>query len=92
MAEEPSKDIPLLTDVVREAAPDKSAEEIEALVAELQTHLAASTFALAERLLHSALAEMEATVYEQVTAKLREELPELIDSVLRLHLGADEGT
>jgi cell fate (sporulation/competence/biofilm development) regulator YlbF (YheA/YmcA/DUF963 family) len=80
----------MLTDVVGE--PPEQPElpaEIETLVAELQTHLAASAFALTEQLLHSALAEVEATVSEQVTARLREQLPELIDAVLRQHLGRD---
>jgi hypothetical protein len=83
--------IPVLTDVVQEA-PEQPAypPEIETLVAELQTHLAASTFALTEQLLHSALAGLEANVFEQVTAKLRHQLPELIDAVLRRHLGAEE--
>ena len=32
---------------------------------------------------------MEASVYERVTAELRQELPELIDAVLRRHLDND---
>lgn len=83
--------IPVLTDVVREAPQQPSyPPEIETLVAELQTHLAASAFALTEQLLHAALTEMEAAVFEQVTGKLREQLPELIDAVLRRHLGAED--
>jgi hypothetical protein len=85
-------DIPVLTDVVKEADVREFPSHADALIAELQTALAASAFALTERLLQGALAEMEAAVFEQVTAKLRQELPELIDNVLRQHLGADEET
>ena len=95
MAEQsdPSADIPVLTDIVIEAAeppPDTQLpDDIETLIAELQTTLAARTFALTEQALHSAFSEMEATLFEQISSKLRQELPELIDSVLRHHLGAE---
>ena len=81
--------IPMLTEVVGEPpeTPELSGAT-EALAAELQVHLAASTFALTEQLLRGALADVEAAVAEQVTAKLREQLPELIDVVLRRHLAA----
>jgi len=98
MAENSSSqpDIPVLTDVVTEesAAETKAPaypSDVETLVAELQTKLASSTFALTEELLRSSFAEMEATVFEQISARLRQELPELIDSVLRQHLGAEDG-
>ena len=87
-------DIPVLTDVV-ELAPSSDAAESgiptdgETLIAELQTKLAVSTFGLTEQLLHSAFAEMEATLFEQVLNRLRQELPELIDTVLREHLDAE---
>lgn len=92
-------DIPVLTEVVstkREAEPVEPAAptdepiDVEALIAELQTTLAARTFALTEELLHSAFSEMEATLFQQVSNKLRQELPELIDSVLRQHLDAED--
>ena len=40
-------------------------------------------------LLHNAFAEMEAKLFAQISARLREELPELIDRILREHLGED---
>ncbi len=97
----PEPDIPVLTDVVPdEPAAAVPAEgpgpgaslptDVETLVAELQTSLAASTFALTEQLLHTTFAEMEASLFQQISLKLRQELPELIDSVLRQHLDAED--
>ena len=59
------------------------------LIAELQTTLSVGAFTLTEQLLHSAISEMEATLFEQVLNRLRQELPELIDTVLREHLAID---
>jgi uncharacterized protein (DUF2267 family) len=76
--------IPVLTDVIGGAAPPP-AGELESLLAEVQTKLASRTFSLADELLRSAFAEMEATLLKQISAKLREQLPELIDATLREH-------
>ena len=97
----PETDIPVLTDIVPEeapvtgpvtevAGPANVPTDVETLIAELQTSLAASTYALTEQLLHTTFAEMEATVFQQISNKLRQELPELIDSVLRQHLDAED--
>jgi len=87
--------IPVLTEVVYGLEDDETPAaypfETEALIAELQTRLAAETFALAEELMRSAFAEMEAHLFEQISRRLRERLPDLIDSILREHLaGGDE--
>jgi hypothetical protein len=58
----------------------------DALIAELQTRLAAECFALTEGTLRRAFAEMEANLLEQISTRLRQALPELIDSVLREQL------
>lgn len=78
------RDIPVLTDVIANASslPPSARDQ---LVAELQTKLASRTFALAEDLLRTAVAEMEATLIEQISSRLRRELPELIDATLREH-------
>jgi hypothetical protein len=84
--------IPVLTDVISEA--DASVDfptDVEMLVAELQTRLAADMFAMTEDLMRTAFAEMEAHLFEQVSAKLRQALPELIDGILREHLDTDSG-
>ena len=89
-----SAEIPVLTDVVETAPPpDPSSSDLpsdeETLIAELQTKLSVSAFALTEQLLHSAISEMEATLCEQVLNRLRQDLPELIDTVLREHLDSE---
>lgn len=84
MSEPAASQIPILTEIIAERIGAlQSPSELETLIAELQTRLAASMFDLTEQLLRSAVAEMEAALYAQVTAQLRQQLPELIDRVLR---------
>ncbi len=78
--------IPVLTDVIR-TNPLPGVDR-DALIAELQTKLAARTFALADDLLRTSFKAMEATLFEQISARLRRELPELIDATLREHFEA----
>jgi hypothetical protein len=87
--------IPILKDVITDKDETGLSEarpnvDKASLVAELQTQIAASAFALTEQVLHAAFAEMEATLFEQVSTRLRRELPELIDRILREHL--DDGS
>jgi hypothetical protein len=90
MASEPGESIPILTDIILSAAPTlPQLIERDALVAELQTKIAARTFALTDEVLRAAFAEMEAGLYERISARLRRELPEIIDAALREHLGED---
>jgi hypothetical protein len=99
MAAPPNKKIPVLTDVMpaeghdvdtTRAAPELNERDIEAVIAELQTRIAAKTFALADELMQTAFADMEAKIREQISARLRRELPELIDSLLREYWGREE--
>jgi hypothetical protein len=82
--------IPVLTDAV--AQPRRTAADelgraglSEAELAELQTRIAAGSFVLVERLLQNAFKEMEAALFDEVVSRLRHELPDLIDQVLREH-------
>ena len=82
--------IPVLTDAV--AQPRRTAADelgraglSEAEMAELQTRIAAGSFVLVERLLQNAFKEMEAALFDEVVSRLRHELPDLIDQVLREH-------
>ncbi len=84
--------IPTLTNVVSpapSAVPAAPPSLGEAEIAELQTRLSAESFALVERLLHSAMKELEATLFDEVINRLRAELPDLVDNVLREHLEKD---
>ena len=88
MSQQPLElNIPVLTDVIRSAA-SLSSPELDILLAEVQTKLASRTFKLADELLRSAFAEMEAALFEQISGKLRRQLPELIDATLREHFEA----
>lgn len=91
MAPEPGESIPILTDAILSAGPTlPPLVERDALVAELQTALAARTYALTEEVLRTALAEMEASLFERITSQLRRELPEIIDATLRERLGEEQ--
>ncbi len=86
--------IPVLTDAVarpRRSAVDEIARPAltESELAELQTRIATGSFMLVEKLLHQAYKEMEATLFDEVVGRLRNELPELIDQVLREHFEQD---
>lgn len=67
---------------------DTADADREMLIAELQTRLAAAAFQLTDDILRNAFAEMEASVFEQVSGRLRRELPEMIDSLLREQLAS----
>jgi len=92
--------IPVLTDVVAES--EANADEadqlggtidlgdIETLIAELQTRIASQTFTLADDLMREAFAEMEANIFRQISSRLRQELPEMIDSIIRVQLTGNQ--
>ena len=82
-------EIPTLTDVVPDVDSPLNVDR-NMLIAELQTKLATRTYLLADELLRSALASMQATLLEQISARLRKELPELIDSTLREQLDTQD--
>lgn len=92
MAADPKIQIPVLTDEVASGASGTEmaeSDDLEALIAELQTELAARTFELTDEIMRKAFAEMEASIFEQISGRLRQELPELIDLLLREQLGGD---
>ena len=91
-------DIPTLTAVVTEpaqadldeAAPATVDEPVasaidEAALAELEVRLASASLDLTDRLLHTAFQEMEAAMFEQVSNRLRAELPDLVARIIREH-------
>lgn len=97
------KDVPILTDIVEdlieEQPPESEAQadlagttipDLETVIAELQTRIASSTYALTDELMRTAFAELEANVFRQISSRLRQQLPELIDSVIREHLTQHE--
>lgn len=86
--------IPVLTDIVarpRRSAADEMARPTlsESELAELQVRITTGSFMLVEKLLHGAVKEMEAVLFDEVISRLRNELPELIDQALREHFDDD---
>jgi hypothetical protein len=73
---------PVLKDVAGHGPRHLSDHELAALKAEL----VAVAWEVVLDLLHSAVREVEAALFEQVSAKLREELPEIVEKALRNHL------
>jgi len=71
--------IPTLTDIVDLDSTALSPEESAAVRAEIT----ARVLKLADELLHEASREIEAVLFERVCDRLRAQLPELVDAVLR---------
>ena len=81
------RDIPILTDEVEETKPVPAfdTKAVHAAVVSATTELAAS-------LLHQATKDIEAILFERVLDRLRAQLPELVDQVLREHAAQPAGT
>jgi hypothetical protein len=78
--------IPVLTDIVEDAvAPVSSADPALAFLEELEAHLTAVVHEHADELVHNACREMEALLLEQVSDRLKSELPVLISKVILEH-------
>jgi Zn-dependent M32 family carboxypeptidase len=73
------RDIPILTDAVERVGKTAAPLDTKAI----QSALLAETFELAETLLNQAAKDIEATLFERVLDRLRAQLPELVDRVLR---------
>ena len=88
------KRIPVLTDVVAEPGEHATAAGrlmTDEELSELQTRLATEGFHLMERLLREAFREMELNLMAEVISRLRQELPEIVDDVLREHFASGQG-
>ena len=59
--------------------------QVEELLGELEAHLTAVIHEQADELVHNALREMEALLLEQVSDRLKAELPQLISRVIAEH-------
>lgn len=75
-------DVPVLKESARASGVAVPADEL-ALV---QAELTALTRELTDRLLDGAMRDVEAALFEKVSNRLRDEMPELIERVLRDHL------
>jgi len=79
--------IPVLTDIIENDAPgvvsavDRTAE----FLGEIEAHLATAIHDHADELVHNACREMEALLLEQVSDRLRAQLPSLIAGIIEQH-------
>jgi hypothetical protein len=85
-----SIDIPVLTETVEFAGQRKALPILnEFQLNELRIRLTDSAYGLMERLLYSAIREMENALLEDLANHLRDELPEMIDKILQEHLSTE---
>jgi Zn-dependent M32 family carboxypeptidase len=80
------RDIPTLTDAVSGGAEPSFSFDAKAVHAAILTE----TLQLADSLLHQAAKDIEATLFERVFDRLRAQLPELVDRILREHAATQE--
>jgi uncharacterized protein (DUF2267 family) len=80
-------EIPVLTDIVEPSVGSASAfiNDTSRFLGELEAHLAAVVHEQADELVHNALREMEGLLLEQVSDRLKAELPRLISRVIAEH-------
>jgi hypothetical protein len=97
----PLEDIPVLTDIVEDAVEEAADVAVEVLppagppmtdLGELEARLATAVHEQAYELVHKACREIEALLLEQVSDRMRAELPSLIARVLAEHFQGPAGT
>jgi len=91
---QPMDPIPVLTDVVEDDAPAPAPAIDRTLVflEELEAHLTATIHEHADELVHNACREMEALLLEQVSDRLKAELPLLVSRVIMEHFRGPQRT
>ena len=84
--------IPVLTDIIDDVAhPPPAADRSSEFLGELERHLVAAIHEHADELVHNACREMEALLLEQVSDRLRAELPTLVADIVEQHFrGPDD--
>jgi Zn-dependent M32 family carboxypeptidase len=82
------RDIPILTETVKEGAPGPACDSFDAKSA--HAAIVTETLKLADSLLHQAAKDIEATLFERVFDRLRAQLPELVDRALKEHAATQE--
>ena len=88
---QPPDTIPVLTDVVEDDL-DAGApiDRTRLFLDELEAHLTIAIHEQADELVHNACREMEALLLEQVSDRLRSELPGLIARIVEEHFQGPE--
>ena len=78
------RDIPILTDAIDTGGAQAAAMNLQAA----QSAIVSETLRIADELLHQAAKDMEAILFERVYDRLREQIPDLIDRILREQLAS----
>ncbi|NJD30497.1 MAG: hypothetical protein FIB04_01235 [Gammaproteobacteria bacterium] len=83
----PMDTIPVLTDIVEDALhePSPAIDRTSLFLGELEAHLTAAIHDRADELVHNACREMEALLLEQVSDRLRAQLPALVAGIIEEH-------
>jgi hypothetical protein len=82
----PVDTIPVLTDIVDdEGHAGPGTDRAAAFLNEIEAHLATAIHDHADELVHNACRELEALLLEQVSDRLREQLPGLIAGIIEQH-------
>jgi hypothetical protein len=86
--------IPVLTEVVEDAdrSTSATADPTVAFLEELESHLTATIHEHADELVHNACREMEALLLEQVSDRLKSELPALVSRIILEHFRGPQRT
>lgn len=79
--------IPVLTDIIEDDVHDAAApiDRASLFLHELEAHLTATIHEQADELVHNACREMEALLLEQVSDRMKAELPALIARIIDEH-------
>ena len=79
--------IPVLTDIIEDGGTGGAAalDRRSAFLDEIEAHLATAIHDHADELVHNACREMEALLLEQVSDRLRAQLPSLIAAIIEQH-------
>jgi len=79
--------IPVLTDIIEADAisPVPAGDRTTRFLVELEAHLTGVIHERADELVHNACREMEALLLEQVSDRLRSQLPTLISGIIEEH-------
>ena len=78
------RDIPILTDAIDTGGAQAAAMNLQAA----QSAIVSETLRIADELLHQAAKDMEAILFERVYDRLREQIPDLIDRILKEQLAS----
>jgi hypothetical protein len=81
----PLESIPVLTDVFEETPDEAARAPVVLSLEELEAHLTAAVHQQTDELVHNACREMEALMLEQVSDRLKSQLPTLVSRIILEH-------